>query len=214
MNKLTFIETLAPLAVKDQKRTCVLSSITIAQACLESGYGKAGLGCNLFGIKGSGQTFTTHEYYNGQKVIVQDSFRAYENWEVSVRDHGDFLIQNGRYSRAGFLAACNALDYKAAAKALQDAGYATDPKYASKLIGIIETYELHQYDKIEEEDEFMKPVELKDWAWAELDKYVGDAYNEGIITDWSWVQQVRDRKLNVVEWLTLKTLIDERRRAK
>ncbi|TVY09996.1 glycoside hydrolase family 25 protein [Paenibacillus cremeus] len=65
-----------------------------------------------------------------------------------------------------------------------------------------------------EDDEYMKPVVMDDWSWQELDKFVGDAYNEKIIESWAWVQKVRDRQINVVEWLQLKTFIDERRRNK
>lgn len=64
------------------------------------------------------------------------------------------------------------------------------------------------------EDEENMPMKLDDWAWQELDSFVGDAYNEGIITDWYWVQRVRDHAMTLTEGWLIKTLIDERRRKK
>jgi flagellum-specific peptidoglycan hydrolase FlgJ len=141
-----FIDTLAPMAIMDMLRTGVLASITIAQAALESGWGAAAPGNNLFGIKGTGQEFTTQEYENGHFVTVTDGFRVYDSWEGSVIDHGDFLVQNGRYDQAGFFDRCTEKDYIGAAQSLQNAGYATDPKYAAKLVGIIQNWGLAQYD--------------------------------------------------------------------
>lgn len=66
----------------------------------------------------------------------------------------------------------------------------------------------------EEDDEMDKVLDYADWAWNELDQYVGDAYNDKIIEDWAWVQKVRDKKLTYKELLLLKVLIDERRRKK
>ena len=147
MKTTDFIDILAPYAVADQFRSGVLASITIAQGALESGWGRSAPGNNLFGIKGTGQERETREYVNGEWITIQDGFRVYESWEGSVRDHSDFLIANGRYTRAGFFKYCKEMDYRGAAQALQSAGYATDPNYATKLINIIETYELTVYDE-------------------------------------------------------------------
>ncbi|WMT39308.1 N-acetylmuramoyl-L-alanine amidase [Paenibacillus sp. D2_2] len=67
---------------------------------------------------------------------------------------------------------------------------------------------------IEEEDEVNKVLEYGTWAWEELDKYIGDAYNDKIISEWSWVEKVRKKKLTYGELILLKVLIDERRRNK
>lgn len=67
---------------------------------------------------------------------------------------------------------------------------------------------------VEEEDEVNKPLEYAEWAWKELDKYVGDAYNDKIIDEWAWVEKVRKKKLTYGELILLKVLIDERRRTK
>ncbi|MEK8128648.1 glycoside hydrolase family 73 protein [Paenibacillus filicis] len=217
MTAAEFIAKIAPLAQVEQLRTSVLASITIAQGALESAWGRSAPGNNLFGIKGAGTTQDTKEYINGQWVTIKAGFRAYPDWTGSIVDHSDFLVQNGRYARAGFFQACAALDYKGAARALQQAGYATDPNYANKLISLIESNGLQKYDLVQvetEEDDMNKVLEYDQWAWDELDKYLGDAYNEGIISDWKWVQAARDKALTYKDLLLLKVLIDERRRVK
>jgi hypothetical protein len=137
---------IAPLAITEQHRTKVLASITIAQSILESASGDSAPGNNLFGIKGNRQELKTKEFVNGEWITVKDGFRVYDSWSDSVRDHSDFLLENSRYTRSGFFERCKVFDYKGAALALQNAGYATDPQYATKLIGLIETYKLWQYD--------------------------------------------------------------------
>jgi flagellum-specific peptidoglycan hydrolase FlgJ len=146
MNTNDFIQLIATIAMEDQHRTYVLASITIAQAILESASGGSAPGNNLFGIKGSGQTLNTKEFINGKWVTIKDGFRVYDSWSDSVRDHSNFLLENNRYTRSGFFECCKAKDYKGAAQALQQAGYATDPQYAAKLIGLIESYQLYKYD--------------------------------------------------------------------
>jgi flagellum-specific peptidoglycan hydrolase FlgJ len=150
MNPQDFISKLAPLAVEEMKRTGVLASITIAQGALESGWGASAPGNNLFGIKGSGQLQETQEYINGHWLNVVDGFRVYDDWHGSVQDHSQFLIENGRYARAGFLDRCAENDYVGAANSLQNAGYATDPNYAEKLIAIIHIWSLNEWDSSNE----------------------------------------------------------------
>lgn len=146
MNTNDFIRLIAPIAMEDQHRTYVLASITIAQAILESASGNSAPGNNLFGIKGKGQELNTKEFIKGKWVTIKDGFRIYDSWSDSLRDHSNFLLENSRYTRSGFFERCKALDYKGAAQALQQAGYATDPQYAAKLIRLIENYQLAKYD--------------------------------------------------------------------
>jgi flagellum-specific peptidoglycan hydrolase FlgJ len=146
VNTMDFIAMLALLAMAEQHRTSVLASITIAQGILESASGGSAPGNNLFGIKGKGQKLDTKEFVNGEWVTIKAGFRVYDSWSDSIRDHSNFLLDNARYTRSGFFDRCKALDYKGAAQALQKAGYATDPQYAAKLISLIETYKLWQYD--------------------------------------------------------------------
>jgi flagellum-specific peptidoglycan hydrolase FlgJ len=151
-----FIAIIAPMAQSEQRRTGVLASITIAQGAIESGWGAAAPGNNLFGIKGTGQEFQTKEYINGHWLDVIGGFRTYDSWEGSVIDHSNFLVENGRYARAGFFSCCKELDYVGAARCLQNASYATDPNYAAKLVLIIQANGLNNYDILEVEDDMPK----------------------------------------------------------
>jgi flagellum-specific peptidoglycan hydrolase FlgJ len=123
-------------------------SILIAQAALESGWGRYVKGNAYFGIKshktkGATTSFATTEFVNGKKVSVTDSFRAYANFGESAKDYGKFLKSNPRYSSA-FI---HSKDPYKFADQLQLSGYATDPQYANKLKAIIKTYYLDEYDQ-------------------------------------------------------------------
>jgi len=147
-----FIGTVAPAARDFQQRHGVYASITIAQAILESGWGKfipvdkytGKNSYNLFGLKGQGPAGSvrsdTREFRDGKLVMVETEFRAYHSWEESIADHNSFLLSE-RYRPVR-----EASGYREAAKSLQSLGYATDPEYASKLIRIIEEYSLEQHD--------------------------------------------------------------------
>ncbi|MCU6797985.1 glycoside hydrolase family 73 protein [Paenibacillus sp. WQ 127069] len=213
MKAQDFIAIIAPMAVAEQRRTGVLASITIAQGAIESGWGAAAPGNNLFGIKGTGQEFMTQEYINGHWLNVVDGFRTYDSWEGSVIDHSNFLVENGRYARAGFFDCCKELDYVGAARCLQDAGYATDPSYAVKLISIIESNILQQYDYIKEtqikEDETNMPMKLEQWQWDMLYEVMGTAYNAKQL-NWVWMQKIVDKTLTASELAFLNTVLDGR----
>ena len=139
-----YIEQFAGLAVEEMYRSGIPASITLAQGLLESGYGLSELavkGNNHFGIK-------CHNNWAGGKMYYDDDrkgecFRKYKSPEDSYRDHSDFLRYRDRYK---FLFDYKITDYKSWAHGLKKAGYATDPAYPKKLINLIETYELHQYD--------------------------------------------------------------------
>jgi flagellum-specific peptidoglycan hydrolase FlgJ/murein DD-endopeptidase MepM/ murein hydrolase activator NlpD len=143
-----FINSIAPGAIETYQKYNILPSITIAQAILESGWGKKKIGNNVFGIKagsnwkGKTQTAVTQEYRNGNWVSETATFRDYDSIADSILDHAALVGTAPRYE-----AVRNAKDYKEAAHALQQAGYATDPKYAQKLINIIEQNGLAEYDK-------------------------------------------------------------------
>lgn len=143
-----FIEDIKEYAIKDYYNSGILPSLTIAQAILESGWGKSTLatkGKNLFGIKatnwrGEKITLPTAEYINGQWITVQAEFRKYNNYGESIKDHSD-LLQINRYARVR-----QSKNYIEGAKALKECGYATDPNYSRLLIQIIEENNLHIYD--------------------------------------------------------------------
>ena len=111
-----------------------------AQAALETGHGQHVPDNNLFGIKAhgasGGKTLTTKEVVKGKVVTEQASFRGYKDYDASIAGRIEFTVKNKRYAKHGYLAATTA-EQKAAA--LQKAGYATDPKYAHKLVSIIAT---------------------------------------------------------------------------
>ena len=73
----------------------------------------------------------------------QEKFRAYDSVRESYEDHSRFLANRERYSR---LFSLKTTDYKGWARGLKECGYATNPQYAQRLIGIIETYKLYEYD--------------------------------------------------------------------
>lgn len=146
-----FIDKVAADAIKSQKATGVPASVTIAQAIVESGWGKSGLATkanNFFGIKGRGPAgsvaMRTREVFNGRSTYVNASFRAYNSPAQSFIDHGKFLTDNKRYAGA-FKHTDNP---KAFAAAIQKAGYATDPNYAKTLGGVIDKYGLGRFDAI------------------------------------------------------------------
>ena len=150
MNPSEFIMRLTTAAVASAKATGVPASITIAQAALESAWGESGLarnGNNLFGIKADslwrGQTLTlnTKEFIKGQWVVVPALWRKYPSWQASIDDHAAFLKRNPRY-KACFL--CTTAP--AFARALAQAGYATDPEYANKLIAVMAKHQLQALD--------------------------------------------------------------------
>ena len=155
MKKLTrneFVEKYAPIAKIASKGTGLFPSVFMAQAILESGNGNSSLatkGNNFFGIKadkswtGPIVTMKTREVINGKEVYVDAPFRAYKNPTDSFLDRVNFLTSMSRYRNAGVFIAPTP---EAQAKALQKAGYATDPVYADLLIKLINQNDLKKYD--------------------------------------------------------------------
>ncbi|MFD1431511.1 glycoside hydrolase family 73 protein [Lacticaseibacillus yichunensis] len=148
-----FISRLAPYAQELQQVYGVLPSITLAQAILESNWGTSTLAANyhnLFGIKGTdpatSRIMTTKEYQNDQWVTVRARFRVYASDQESMKDHALLLVNGTDWNAKQYAAVLAAKDYVTAAKALQTAGYATDPDYPSKLIALIQQWHLAQYD--------------------------------------------------------------------
>ncbi len=150
MTPAEFIMRLSKPAMESQRKSGIPASITIAQAALESAWGESALakaGNNLFGIKADslwrGQTLTmnTKEFIKGQWVVVPALWRKYPSWQASIDDHAAFLKRNPRY-KACF--ACTSAP--AFARALAQAGYATDPAYSDKVIGLMTQHNLMALD--------------------------------------------------------------------
>lgn len=133
--KEDFMRELYPTAVAVGKEIGVDPRIILAQAALETGWGKSAPGNNFFGIKShgvaGGNVLTTKEVIGGKEVTIQDSFRTFASPQDSVRGYGEFLKANPRY--AEMLSQTTLEDQVAA---LQDSGYATDPDYGSKVYSI------------------------------------------------------------------------------
>ncbi|MFB9329643.1 glycoside hydrolase family 73 protein [Paenibacillus aurantiacus] len=150
-----FIAALAPLAQTDERLSGVPASITIAQAILESNSGNSQLavqGNNLFGMKGRGPAGsvvlpTKEQRLDGSVYTVNAAFRAYSSWQDSVRDHSDLIARGVSWNRSLYREALHT-DGRSAARALQEAGYATDLHYADKLIAIIDRHGLDRYDLV------------------------------------------------------------------
>lgn len=139
-----YIKQFKEVAKTNMRNHGIPASIILAQGILESGAGTGAL-CNSannhFGIK-------CHKDWNGPSVrydddSLQECFRKYEHAEESYRDHALFLTGRSWYNP---LFKLEKDDYRGWAIGLKKAGYATDPKYPDKLIGLIERYHLQQYD--------------------------------------------------------------------
>nr|NLI51580.1 hypothetical protein [Propionibacterium sp.] len=147
-----FISRVAPAALASQQRTGVPASVTIAQAILESGWGQSQLtrrANNYFGIKCTAKAsptqrgcvaLSTAEYVRGRRVTVVARFRAYANAQGSFEDHARLLASRYRSAMAV------THHPETFARRLQSAGYATDPRYATRLIALMRQYRLDRYD--------------------------------------------------------------------
>ena len=149
-----YIGTYKDVAIRKMEEYKIPASITLAQGILESGNGLSELtrkANNHFGIK-------CHSSWRGPKVYHDDDRRGecfwkYPSAEGSFNDHSKFLTGRGRYE---FLFDLSPDDYKAWAKGLKKAGYATDRKYPKKLISFIENFELYKYDDLVLDDRAYK----------------------------------------------------------
>jgi flagellum-specific peptidoglycan hydrolase FlgJ len=143
---LEYIDTYKDVAQSNMKKYGIPASIILGQAILESGSGTGALSSqanNHFGIK-------CHKDWLGESVKYDDDsiaecFRKYDKAADSFRDHALFLTGRPRYASLFNL---EKTDYKAWAKGLKAAGYATDVQYPTKLIGIIERFQLYKYDDV------------------------------------------------------------------
>lgn len=142
-----FLDSIIDGAKEGHKLHGVPASVSMAQAILESSWGKACPGNNLFGIKadpswhGDKMLVDTHEVHQGRRIPVKAYFRSYPTLSDSIKDHADFLAKNKRYKPA--FECGTGCEF---AKAIAVAGYATDPSYADLLVSIINSNDLEQYD--------------------------------------------------------------------
>lgn len=139
-----FTDEMRPYAEKASAITGIPSEFMLAQAALETGWGKKqmrydnGAPCyNLFGIKANGWTgktvdVLTSEFENGRMIKKVEKFRAYDSYADSFKDYAKLISENPRYQNV-----MHSQDPAAFAYGLQRAGYATDPEYGSKLVRVI-----------------------------------------------------------------------------
>lgn len=143
-----FISALAQPAQQASAESGIPHHLILAQAALESGWGQRQImtrdgrpSFNLFGVKansswqGEKTDITTTEYENGVAKKVKASFRVYSSYAEALSDYVKLLSNNPRYA-----AVTSAQTAEQGAQALQAAGYATDPKYAQKLVGMIQQF--------------------------------------------------------------------------
>ena len=130
-----FYETYSPYAARAASQAGVDPRLVLAQAALETGYGRSAPNYNFFGIKShgrsGGQDLATTEVENGRDVRRVESFRGYSNPRESFDDYAAFLLENPRYED---VLAADTLDEQI--EAMGRSGYATDPEYANKLRSI------------------------------------------------------------------------------
>ncbi|MBU4500214.1 MAG: flagellar assembly peptidoglycan hydrolase FlgJ [Gammaproteobacteria bacterium] len=146
----SFVQRLLPHAQAASASSGIPAHFMMGQAALETGWGRAEIrgadgqnSHNLFGIKAGGSwtgrtvDIVTTEYVNGKPQKQVDTFRAYDSYADSFRDYGKLLSGNARYQNV-LAAGHNAAGF---AQGLQQAGYATDPNYAQKLMSVIRLVE-------------------------------------------------------------------------
>lgn len=130
-----FVKTLLPHAITAGKTLGVDPKVILAQAALESNWGKSILSHNIFSIKhtskksGNSITVKAKEFQNGKALYRREKFRSYNNYNEAFADYTR-IIQKAHY-RKHMQNLRTPLDY---ATSLQRAGYATDPKYAKKIM--------------------------------------------------------------------------------
>ncbi|MBQ3196482.1 MAG: glucosaminidase domain-containing protein, partial [Clostridia bacterium] len=172
-----FLATVGPMCTNDMKNNRILASFTMAQAIYESGWGRSELAVNannLFGMRAystwEGKVYDKNQgvLYNSWAELVAKKgssyvnsysmsfWRAFDSWEESVHSHSELFNSSSRYSnlRGNY-------NYKSCCKLVVEDGYCTDSGYTENLIGLIESYNLEQYNYVfapGEEDENKEPT--------------------------------------------------------
>lgn len=165
MNRSEYIDRYKDIVISSTKGTGLFPSVMMAQAILESGNGNTSLASqynNHFGVKagyswkGYKVNMQTREVVGGQSQVMGDYFRVYANASDSFTDRNHLLASNDNYIQAGVFSASTA---EQQAIALQRAGYATDPNYASVLISLINQHNLKALDVV------VKKKDYSTWLW-------------------------------------------------
>lgn len=157
MNKSEFIPTIAPLVQAENKKRGypLFSSVVIAQAICESGWGQSKIMMKanaIFGIKATsswkGKVYNanTQECYDGSTYTnITACFRAYNSLAESISDYFNLILGLSRYSKA-----INANSPLECITAIKNGGYATSPTYINTIMSIINSNNLTKYDVVED----------------------------------------------------------------
>lgn len=159
-----FIDKIAPIViVENEKRgNPLFSSVIIAQAILETGYGTSQLMLRanaVFGLKAfddyKGKVYSarTREVYNNNSILIEAKFRAYDSLVESVSDYFNLICKTSRYRKA-----LTAETPEQCIQAIIDGGYATDPSYVHKIMKLIEVNDLTRFDKQIQNNDIMYTV--------------------------------------------------------
>jgi len=172
---LEYIDRYKDIAVKEMNLYGIPASITLAQGLFESGSGNgelARVANNHFGIKCSAD-WKGKSYFKDDDN-KNDCFRVYDKPEDSFRDHSNFLKKKN-YAR---LFELDKNDYRGWAVGLKQCGYATNPKYADLLIGVIQKYNLDQYDQPEGG---VQKIRREDRVFTQIDQNIGKAVKDSLV---------------------------------
>lgn len=175
ITSLEYIDRYKDIAVKEMNLYGIPASITLAQGLFESGSGNgelARVANNHFGIKCSAD-WKGKSYFKDDDN-KNDCFRVYDKPEDSFRDHSNFLKKKN-YAR---LFELDKNDYRGWAVGLKQCGYATNPKYADLLIGVIQKYNLDQYDQPEGG---VQKIKREDRVFTQIDQNIGKAIKDSLV---------------------------------
>lgn len=152
IHKEEFLHELTPYAEEVATSHGIRPSILVAQAALESNWGRSQLAKeanNFFGVKDAeGKEYVTKEFTQSEWIEIKASFKQYDSMYESILDYANLLKNGTSWDTDLYKQVIEANSYEEAAYALIDAGYATDPEYAEKIIHIIEYHELYTLDQL------------------------------------------------------------------
>lgn len=159
LTRTEYIRKYQLLAISEMNRSGIPASVKMAQACLESADGNSEMARkanNHFGIKCKSNWTGARSYHDDDEK--NECFRKYKRVEDSFIDHTNFLMGNPRYAS---LFGLETTDFAGWARGLKKAGYATDPRYAEKVIEIIELNQLWKLDHKMTRDEMAQVEKMR-----------------------------------------------------
>ncbi|MDB5110927.1 MAG: LysM peptidoglycan-binding protein [Mucilaginibacter sp.] len=170
-----YIDRFKAIAIQEMNLYGIPASITLAQGLFESGTGNgelAKVANNHFGIKCTSDWMGKSYFKDDDNK--DDCFRVYDHPEDSYRDHSEFL----KRKRYAALFELDKNDYQGWAHGLSAAGYATNPNYPQLLIGVIQKYNLDQYDRPEGE---IQKIKREDRVLTQINNNIGKAIKDSVV---------------------------------